>query len=63
MLYQRRGMRNRLKQVVLYRVNLCVVLIEEKNKKAAPTRSILCATAGTNATTTASISGSGGGVS
>ena len=49
--------------MVSYRVKLCVKLIKEKNKKAAPARSILCATAGTEATTTISISGSGIGVS
>jgi len=57
--YQRRGRNNRLKKVDSYRVDLCVVLIREKEKKAAPATTIVCNSNGADGTI--ATSGSGGG--
>ena len=59
--YEKGGRRNRLQKVVAYKVELCVVLVREKEKK--PTRSIVCSSSGADTTVVASISGSGGGLS
>ena len=56
---QRCGRGNRLKQVGGYKVELYVVLIREKVKQVAPTRSIVC---GVDTTIATSISASGSGI-
>ena len=57
--YQRQGRNNRLKKVDSYRVDLYVVLIQEKEKKAAPATMIVCNSDGADGTIATSDSGGG----
>ena len=53
--YQRRGRHNLLQKVDSYKVELCIVLIKEKQIKAVPTRVVVCSSSqgGADTTTTA----------